>query len=607
MEVQKMTIKNRNQVDPNTTWNLKDLYESDDSFYQNLESLQTEVVALSDKYKGTITDADTVVSVLNEYKDIQEKLVRLSTYASLNTSEDQGNPENMKRSGTLQMKFSQIVPQLNFITQEINRLNKDILKEAQDKDESLRVTLDHTLREMDHILNPEVEDAISKLSGTLNAPYEVYNMNKLVDMKFKPITVDGQEIPFSFGYYEDELAYSTHTEVRHKAYDSFHNALKDNQNTHAGLYKAHILKEKTMGQLKGFDSTIDYLLFNQEVSRDMYDRQIDLITKHLAKPMQKFAKHLQHIHKLDKMTYKDLSLVVDPTFEPDISIDEAKAQLKDGLQILGDDYLEMIEKAFDDKWIDFPSNQGKSTGAFASSPYGVHPYILISWTHKMREVFVLAHELGHAGHFYFAGQNQNIYNTRPSLYFIEAPSTMNELLMANHLKQTADNPRLKRWILSTIISRTYYHNFVTHLIEAAYQREVYETIDRNEPISASVLNGIFKKVLTDFWGDAVEISENAELTWMRQPHYYMGLYPYTYSAGLTLATEASQKILHQEIDIDQWKDVLKAGGTKTPLELAKMVDVDLSTDKPLMNTIKHIESMIDEIIELTAIIEAQDQ
>ena len=139
-----MTIKNRNQVDPNTTWNLKDLYESDDSFYQNLESLQTEVVALSDKYKGTITDSDTVVSVLNEYKDIQEKLVRLSTYASLNTSEDQGNPENMKRSGTLQMKFSQIVPQLNFITQEINRLNKDILKEAQDKDESLRVTLDHT-------------------------------------------------------------------------------------------------------------------------------------------------------------------------------------------------------------------------------------------------------------------------------------------------------------------------------------------------------------------------------------------------------------------------------------------------------------------------------
>jgi oligoendopeptidase F len=139
----------------------------------------------------------------------------------------------------------------------------------------------------------------------------------------------------------------------------------------------------------------------------------------------------------------------------------------------------MVKRAYDERWIDFVQNIGKSTGAFCSSPYGIHPFILISWTERMRECFVLAHELGHAGHFFMAQQAQNILNTRPSLYFIEAPSTMNEMLMANHLNENVRMIRvMKRWVLSTMISRTYYHNFVTHLLEAAYQREVYRIIDQ---------------------------------------------------------------------------------------------------------------------------------
>ena len=600
-----MKIKYRHEVDPKTTWDLTDLFQSEEAFYETLDKTEQDIQTLVNNYKGKIHTEKDVIDVFNKFAEVQEQIVRLSTYASLNVSEDQSNQENMARSGKLQMRFSQMLPKLNFIDQEINRLNLETLNKVKEDEPSLTRTIDRVIRNLNHNLVPEVEDAISALSGPLNAPYETYNMNKLVDMKFDPIHVDGKEVAFSFGFFEDQLAFDNDKKIRDAAFASFHKTLENNQHTHAGLYKAQVLKEKAIGKLKGFDSTIDYLLFDQEVTRDMYDRQIDLIMKHLAKPMQKFAKHLQHIHKLDKMTTNDLHLVVDPDFEPNISIDEAKVQLLDGLSILGEDYLEMVEKAFDDRWIDFPQNHGKSTGAFCSSPYGVHPYVLISWTQKMREVFVLAHELGHAGHFYYAGKHQSILNTRPSLYFIEAPSTMNELIMANHLKKTATDPRLKRWILSTIISRTYYHNFVTHLLEAAYQREVYETIDRGEPISAPVLNQIFENTLKTFWGDAVEISDGAQRTWMRQPHYYMGLYPYTYSAGLTIATEVSQKLINNQLNIEKWKDVLKAGGTHSPLDLAKMVDVHLETETLLLNTIKHIDSMIDEIIELTAEIESQ--
>src|SRR5699024_6740346 len=143
-------------------------------------------------------------------------------------------------------------------------------------------------------------------------------------------------------------------------------------------------------------------------------------------------------------------------------------------------------------------------------------------------------------------------------------------------------------------------NFVTHLLEAHYQREVYRIIDNGGSVHATRLNELKRATLEKFWGDTVKINEGAELTWMRQPHYYMGLYPYTYSAGLTIATEVSNRILNEgQIALDDWKETLKLGGSKTPVELAQNAGVDITTDKPLLNTIEHIGNMIDEIIKLT--------
>jgi len=168
--------------------------------------------------------------------------------------------------------------------------------------------------------------------------------------------------------------------------------------------------------------------------------------------------------------------------------------------------------------------------------------------------------------------------------------------MANHLIKKAKSKREETWLKSVMISRTYYHNFITHLLEAAFQREVYYKVDSKQPLSAHILKNIKLDVLRKFWGDAVEIPDWAGLTWMRQPHYFMGLYPYTYSAGLTLGTKVSKMIENKTIEPEDWINVLKAGGTKTPLELAKMVGVDLSTDQMLNEVIEEISTIIDDII-----------
>ena len=348
---------------------------------------------------------------------------------------------------------------------------------------------------------------------------------------------------------------------------------------------------------------IDYLLSGQKVSRDLYNRQIDLIMEELAPHLRKYANIIKSIYKLDKMTYADLKVEIDPSYSNKISFDEAQKYVLDGLNILGEDYLEIMKEAFNNRWIDYANNEGKSTGAFCASPYGTPSYICMTFNGIMSDVMTLAHELGHAGHFQLTHENQSVLNSEPSMYFVEAPSTTNELLVENYLLEVAEkknDKRMKRWVLSQMISKTYYHNFVTHLLEAHYQREVYKIIDEGGQVNAKILSKLFKETLEKFWGDSVELTKGAELTWMRQPHYYMGLYPYTYSAGLTIGTQVSRMIKQNgEETASKWIEVLKMGGTKSPEELAKAAGVDVSTDNPLKETIAYIGSLIDEIEEIS--------
>ena len=218
----------------------------------------------------------------------------------------------------------------------------------------------------------------------------------------------------------------------------------------------------------------------------------------------------------------------------------------------------------------------------------------------MSDVFTMAHELGHAGHFRACSEAQSYFDNNVSGYFVESPSTMNELLLAHYLLKTNEDPRFRRWVLSNMVGNTYYHNFVTHLLEAAYQREVYKIIDKGGSVTADTLSRIFKKTLKKFWGDAVVLTKGAELTWMRQPHYYMGLYSYTYSAGLTIATEAAKRIEREgQPAVEDWKRGLAMGSKLKPLQFALNAGVDISTDAPLLDTIETIGSYIDEICALS--------
>ena len=441
----------RSEVKLEETWNLEDLFKNEADYNAAVVALESEVEAYAEKFNGKITDAASVNEALKGYLTLFEKMVPVGTYTSLAVSTDQTNDEAQMRSSKFSSTSAKINSKLSFVNSELLELPVETLKEAMELSPDFKNYLEKLIKKKEYQLHPEVEKTLAAFSSTFNAPYELYNTTKMVDMSFDDFIVDGKSYPLSYVSFEGDWESETDTAKRRAAFDAFSKKLRDYQHTTAKTYDMHLQTEKTTADLRGYDSVFDYLLFNQEVDKSMYDRQIDLITKELAPHMRKYAKLLQKVHGLEKMTFADLKISLDPTYEPKITVEESKKYIDDALAIMGDDYINMVDRSYEERWIDFAQNKGKSTGAFCSSPYGNHPYILISWTGSMNDVFVLAHELGHAGHFYNANREQNVFNARPSIYFIEAPSTMNEMLVANHLLKNSDDPKFKRWVISSIV------------------------------------------------------------------------------------------------------------------------------------------------------------
>lgn len=596
-------LKPRSEVSEDLKWDLTGIFATEEDFKAALEIFPHEVDAFVEQYKGKLKDAEIVVEALHTYEKIIAEAGYLQQYAMLPVNADITDGQAASKMRSVATIISKESAKLSFFDSEVLTLSESEIAQVAKIEPAFKAWVRKTNKNKKAALAPEVEEALELLDPVLGSYQEIFEQARSNDPDFGTFEVDGKEYPLSFVLYEDYYMYHTDPKVRRASYDQFNKVLGQYKNTVATAYYNQVVKEKTIATMRGYDSVIDYLLEPQEVTREMYNRQIDVIMEKFAPVMQKYINHLKEKNGLDKVTYADLKIDVDPEFKQDITIEETKDLVKEALAPFGQEYVDLILSSYDERWVDFARNIGKRSGAFCSTTYQKHPYIMMSFSGLLSDAYTLFHELGHAGQGVLSHQNNSNTGARPSLYLIEAPSTFHELLLTDYLKERTDDPREERSALSMMISKTYFHNFVTHLLEAAYQREVYRLIDDGESFDANKLSEIKRKVLEQFWGDAVEIEPGAELTWMRQAHYYMGLYPYTYSAGLTIATQAFLKIKSGESDMENWLDFLRLGGQEAPLEATKVANVDVDTDQALLDTIEYLDESVDRIIELSGQLE----
>ncbi|NMH33447.1 oligoendopeptidase F [Streptococcus sanguinis] len=590
-----MEQKHRSEFPENELWDLTALYQDQEDFLRAIEKAREDIQKFVRDYQGKLSTFEDFERAFAELEQIYIQISHIGNYGFMPQTTDYGD-ENFAQIAQAAMEFeTEANVALSFFDDALVGADEAVLEKL-GQEPHLTSAIRQAKIKKAHYLGADVEKALTNLGEVFYSPQDIYTKMRAGDFAMADFEVDGKVYKNSFVTYENFYQNHENAEIREKSFLSFSEGLRQHQNTAAAAYLAQVKSEKLLADMKGYDSVFDYLLAEQEVDRSMFDRQIDLIMSEFAPVAQKYLKHVAKVNGLKKMTFADWKLDLDSELNPEVSIDDAYDLVMKSVEPLGQEYCQEVARYKEERWVDFAANAGKDSGGYAADPYRVHPYVLMSWTGRMSDVYTLIHEIGHSGQFIFSDNHQSYFNAHMSTYYVEAPSTFNELLLSDYLERQFDNPRQKRFALAHRLTDTYFHNFITHLLEAAFQRKVYTLIEEGGTFGASKLNAIMKEVLTEFWGDAVEIDDDAALTWMRQAHYYMGLYSYTYSAGLVISTAGYLHLKNDENGARDWLELLKSGGSKTPLESAMIIGADISTDKPLRDTIQFLSDTVEQII-----------
>ena len=590
-----MEQKHRSEFPENELWDLTALYQDQEDFLRAIEKAREDIQKFVRDYQGKLSTFEDFERAFTELEQIYIQISHIGNYGFMPQTTDFGD-ESFAQIAQAAMEFeTEANVALSFFDDALVGADEAVL-ERLGQEPHLTSAIRQAKIKKAHYLGAEVEKALTNLGEVFYSPQDIYTKMRAGDFAMADFEVDGKVYKNSFVTYENFYQNHENAEIREKSFRSFSEGLRQHQNAAAAAYLAQVKSEKLLADMKGYDSVFDYLLAEQEVDRSMFDRQIDLIMSEFAPVAQKYLKHVAKVNGLEKMTFADWKLDLDSELNPEVSIDDAYDLVMKSVEPLGQEYCQEVARYKEERWVDFAANAGKDSGGYAADPYRVHPYVLMSWTGRMSDVYTLIHEIGHSGQFIFSDNHQSYFNAHMSTYYVEAPSTFNELLLSDYLERQFDNPRQKRFALAHRLTDTYFHNFITHLLEAAFQRKVYTLIEEGGTFGASKLNAIMTEVLTEFWGDAVEIDDDAALTWMRQAHYYMGLYSYTYSAGLVISTAGYLHLKNDENGARDWLELLKSGGSKTPLESAMIIGADISTDKPLRDTIQFLSDTVDQII-----------
>ena len=593
-----MELQQHTELSEKKLGDLSALYQDREDFLRHIEKTLEDINLFTKNYQYKLSIVDDFTRALYEIEQIYIEMSHIDNYAFMPQTTDFSNEEFAQIAKAGADFFTKANVELSFFDTALATADSDIL-DALEANPHFSAAIRQAKIKKSHFISPEVEKTLTNLGEVFRAPQDIYTKMRAGDFEMDDFEVDGKIFKNSFVTYENFYQNHENADVREKAFRSFSSGLRKHQNAAASAYLAPVKFEKLIADMRGYDSVFDYLLAEKEVDHAKFDRQIDLIMTEFAPVAQKYLKHVAKVNGLDKMTFADWKLDLDAELNPEVTIDDAYDLVMKSVVPLGQEYANEVSRFRKERWVDFAANANKDSGGYAADPYKVHPYILMSWTGRMSDVYTLIHEIGHSGQFIFSDNNQSYFNTHMSTYYVEAPSTFNELLLSDYLEKQFDNPRQKRFALAHRLTDTYFHNFITHLLEAAFQRRVYSLIEEGKTFGAEQLNSIMKDVLNQFWGDAVEIDDDAALTWMRQSHYYMGLYSYTYSAGMVISTTGYLNLKNNPNGDKDWLNFLKSGGSRTPLDTAKLIGADISTAQPLRDTIQFLSDTVDQIIAYT--------
>ncbi len=569
-----------------TSWNLQSLYKSEDEWNNELKKFTSDTKELKN-YVGKVTKSKTHLSFALDIKEkLDIRLDKLYGYVKLNQDINKNSYKyiDMKEKiNRIYREYSNICSNLEL---EILKLSdKEYNKFMEDKkiNKKYGMYLKEIRRSKDHYLDEKLERLLANASSISSLPGQVYELFKNMDKKTN----------FNSAEYKTALDGSDRNE-RKSAYQNEFIAYNDNINTLSGLLIGQVKKNVFYSSERGYKSSLDMYLKGDDIDEKVYNKLIETVNDNMGS-LHKYVSLRKKVLNLDKVYYYDMFTPMVEAVDDNLTYDKAQGIIYAALSPLGKEYGDIIYKAFNEKWIDAFANDNKVSGAYCLSIYGNHPYVLLNYNNSLGSVSTLAHELGHAVYEYMSSKNQSYFNSNPSIFTHEVASTTNEALLYEMLIKNAENDQQKAYYITQyldLIKDTLY----IQTMYAEFEKTIHELVENNKSINALVLDDIWGQLLIKYYGKDYELDQLAKVGWSRIPHFYNSFYVYKYATGCSAGVSFAQDILKN--GSDNYINFLKKGGSEYPINVLKDAGVNLTSTKPIEDTINKFDSLVKELEQL---------
>lgn len=590
-------IKKREEADPKDCWKMEDMFPSDEAWEASFLKLKEEAEDFRSR-KGTFAAGPReFYQALQKQDEIQLMIERVVVYASQRYHQDMGNRRYQEMAGRAQTAAAQAADALSFVSPEILEMGEEkietFMKQLPEL-EHYRRMLEEELRVREHVLSPELETVMAKTQEMADSPQQIFMAFNNADAKFGTVAdADGKEVPLTAGSY-GVLMESKDRSVRKEAFRKLYRVYEDHKNMLSVTFSANLKQAQFYAGMRHYGSALEAALDGGNIPVSVYDNLIAAVHEKLPAMYQymelrKKLLHLEDLHLYDVY----VPLVERP--EKEIPFEEAKKIVKEGLSVLGEDYVRLLEEGFDNGWIDVYENQGKRSGAYSWGAYGTHPYVLLNYNGNLNAVFTLAHEMGHAIHSYYSDAAQPFTYAGYRIFVAEVASTCNEALLIHYLLEHAKDDGEKAYLINYFLDQ-FKSTLYRQTMFAEFEKLAHEEMAAKGSLSAEGLCEMYYELNRKYFGPGVEVDQEIAMEWARIPHFYTPFYVYQYATGFSAAIAISRKILNGEPGIlEKYKRFLSGGSSMDPIDLLKICGVDMTAPEPVKDALEVFESYIREL------------
>jgi oligoendopeptidase F len=593
--------RDRAKVADKYKWNLADIYPSDAAWRTEKDRVLAEVPRLRDSRGKLGSSARTLADTLELMSRLDKELSRLYVYASMQSDLDTrvSGPQGMQQE--MQHAYATFSAEASYIEPEILKLGSATIDGFVASEPRLKIYsfyLHDIVRRASHTLSDGEEKILANAGPLGGAASNIYNILSNADFPYPVVKFSDREVKVDQANY-GALRTSPNREDRKLAMASFFGALGSFSRTFGTTLDAEVQKVRFYAKSRNYPTDLELALDGPNIPTSVYTRLIDGVNKNLPTFHRYLRLRKRMLGLTDQLHYYDLYAPLVKEVNLKYTPDEAIKHVIEAVEPLGPDYAAVVQKGFNERWVDFYPTEGKQSGAYSNGgAYDVHPFMLLNYLGEYNDVSTLAHELGHTMHSYYSNKTQPYATASYQTFVAEVASTFNEALLMDYmLKQIKDRPTrlalLGNYLenaKATVFRQTQF---------AEFELRMHEIAEKGQPITGDALANLYLEITKRYYGDkegVTVVDDYIKHEWSYIPHFYRDFYVFQYATSFTAAEALSSKVLSGDKGAtDRYLRFISAGGSKYPIDLLKDAGVDMTTDEPLDLTIKKMNAVMDEM------------